>query len=238
MKKQDIFLLIFSLTFLFSILSLFITNSGEIQPTGKIASDTEIDNLIKSKKEIQIQKNPINLNLNESESSCILFENRISMENISLKYSEELEKVFLEIKKPEKISTNKTQICFTTERVYEKECFIGFFCKQSCETELKQFAGDITLNSFTEENQQSLKLPLHIKIACNPHGRDYTPLFLFLATVSLLIVAYIMDKKSKINQIEEDEEKLHELEEKIKKEKKEANRLRNKAKRKSEKKKK
>jgi hypothetical protein len=122
------------------------------------------------------------------------------------------------------------EFCFKTPIIYKKDCLVGsYMCMQECKEERKDYTGKILVKSVAPPTDvsgaggsattMSVSAPLNVKIRCNPHSRDFTPVYIIIAIISLLIIGFILYSKYKTPKLVRDKERLKKLQEQIKKEK-------------------
>lgn len=98
--------------------------------------------------------------------------------------------------------------CFKTPVVYEKDCLIGdsLLCKQECNEGMKSFSGEVEVISVSNEaqleqggsaTQLSASAPLNVRVRCIEHSRNYSPIYLLVAAIALvlLIISFYKSKK-------------------------------------------
>jgi hypothetical protein len=125
------------------------------------------------------------------------------------------------------------KFCFKVPKVYAREYasvpLIGRAIDElKCTEPLKVYEGEISLQSIPVENQingvggsstkMSVSRPLRIGVNCNPYPRNYMPLYIAIALVSVLIIFFVLFMRYRKPATERDREKLRKLQERIKKE--------------------
>jgi hypothetical protein len=123
------------------------------------------------------------------------------------------------------------QFCFQVPKVYKSECLVGgMLCKQECKETQVTYSGEILVKSIPNPTSSSggaggsaasmaVSAPLTLKVKCNAHEVNFTPLYLTIAIIALLIVIALVYRKYRKPTMLRDQEKLKKLQEKIKKEK-------------------
>lgn len=123
------------------------------------------------------------------------------------------------------------KFCFKVPKVYQRDCAVGsFLCELQCQEETKVYEGEVAIRTIPKETQMTgtggsataavIGAPLRVRVACNPHSRDYTLLYAFIAVFSVLIVASVLIKRYRKPKVERDKERLKKLKDEIKKESK------------------
>ncbi len=120
------------------------------------------------------------------------------------------------------------KFCFTVPYIYQRSCLIGdYICEQSCEEEQKVYAGEVIVESIPNpigttgtggsSTAMSVSAPLNVRVICTAHGKNFTPIYVLLALISLTVVLILIVKKYRKPKIEREKEKLRKLEGRIKK---------------------
>jgi len=121
------------------------------------------------------------------------------------------------------------KFCFQVPYVYKRDCLVGdYICAQSCSEPQKIYAGDVVVETIPSPltvqgtggsaTSMSISAPLNVKIQCNPHGKDFTPIYVLLALISLTIVLILIIRKYRKPKVDREKEALRKLKEKIKRE--------------------
>jgi len=120
------------------------------------------------------------------------------------------------------------KFCFNVPYIYERSCLIGnYICEQSCDEEQKVYAGEVIVESIPNpigttgtggsSTSMSVSAPLNVRVVCTAHGKDFTPVYILLALISLTVVLILIVKKYRKPKIEREKDKLRKLEGRIKK---------------------
>ncbi len=100
------------------------------------------------------------------------------------------------------------EFCFKVARVYARNCLVGgMLCEQTCTEPQVEYSGNIlALEEQTggttgtgSATSLGVSVPLKIKVACNAHPRNYTPAYIAIIIIALLLIAWILYKKQKGN---------------------------------------
>lgn len=95
------------------------------------------------------------------------------------------------------------KFCFKTPRVYEMDCLIAdnLLCKKECKEELKVFEGSVEVIELSEDEAKlggaggsktvmSVSAPLRVRVQCVPHSRDYSVVYILVALISAVLLAW------------------------------------------------
>jgi len=118
------------------------------------------------------------------------------------------------------------------KKVYERDYTIAgrFIDELKCEEEQKVYEGEIVVKSVPLETsyegtggsatQMAIGHPMRVRVNCNPYGKNYTLLYVFVALVSGLVIFMVLFKKYRTPKLQRDKEKLAKLRAEIRKQKK------------------
>jgi len=114
---------------------------------------------------------------------------------------------------PKDTSSSETipvTFCFKTPSVYEKDCLIGDFalCKQDCSEPMKIYEGEVQVvetdvkqvksgGSGGSSTQMSVSAPLRVKVQCVAHKRNYSLVYITVALIAGIILAWRLLKRNK-----------------------------------------
>jgi hypothetical protein len=119
------------------------------------------------------------------------------------------------------------KFCFEVPQVYSKECLIGdIICKQECKEEQIVYEGEVSVKSVPgnaaisgsggSATQMSVSAPLKIKVVCNPHGLDFSIVYITLIIISIVAILIILYLKQRKPDKQKKEEKLEQLRKEMK----------------------
>ncbi len=100
------------------------------------------------------------------------------------------------------------EFCFKLARVYARDCLIGgMLCEQTCSEPQVEYSGSILAveeqtggaTGTGSATSLGVSVPLKIKVGCNAHARDYTPVYVVVIIIALLLIGWILYKKQKSN---------------------------------------
>jgi hypothetical protein len=108
-------------------------------------------------------------------------------------------------------ATIPVTFCFKTPTVYEKDCLIGQFalCKQECVEPMKIYEGEVEVietdgevvksgGSGGSSTQMSVSAPLRVKVQCVAHKRNYSLIYISVALVAIIVLAWEFLFKKKL----------------------------------------
>ena len=85
------------------------------------------------------------------------------------------------------------EFCFAVPSdLYTEDCILGLFCKQECSGESKVYDGEVIVSSFSKgknsgsATEASVLAPLKLKVSCDDSRRNYTPIYVLIAVISLV----------------------------------------------------
>ncbi|MEI6058923.1 MAG: hypothetical protein WCP89_04085 [archaeon] len=115
------------------------------------------------------------------------------------------------------------EVCFKVPRVYAQDCLgWGMICKQECTEEQKVYEGSISVKSVPDpvaggsSAQAAVSAPLRLKVMCTPHGRDFSIVYIALASISAIGIFIILFRKYRKPEKERKREELVRLREEMK----------------------
>lgn len=107
-------------------------------------------------------------------------------------------------------SSIPVKFCFKTSSVYEKDCLLfgSLMCSKSCEEDMKIYEGQVEVVEVSESalanggsggstTTMTVSAPLKVKVQCIPHSRDYSPVYILVGVIALVILGIRIRKKSK-----------------------------------------
>jgi hypothetical protein len=123
--------------------------------------------------------------------------------------------------------------CFKTDRVYERDCWIGdsLICKQECNEEMKVYSGEVQVIESSEEEfksggaggsqtTMSVSAPLKVRVKCVAHERNYSLIYAVVALIAAILLAInIIKEKRKYKNVKKKKEDGEENEKSSKKKK-------------------
>ena len=191
---------------------------------------------------VGIKKYQESLLVNEGEEGCVVVGayNPFSTDtNVVVKVSEPLQEV-LSLQEadtkllPAGTSSDKAlemRFCFEVPTVYQRDCIVGsFVCALSCDEPQKVYEGEIYLQTLPLETaaggvggsttSMSVSQDMKVRVACNPHPRDYTLVYVLIALISALVIGIALFNKYRKPKEQRIKEKMQKLKEEIKKERK------------------
>ena len=101
------------------------------------------------------------------------------------------------------------KFCFRTPEVYTQDCklFNTFLCSQSCSEPQKVYSGtvdvleaqgpSVTAGSSGSSTSAGVSAPLTVKVLCNPHGTDYSIIYVVIGLIALVILLWRVSKRKK-----------------------------------------
>jgi hypothetical protein len=103
------------------------------------------------------------------------------------------------------------QFCFKTPDIYKEDCalFGKLMCKQECKEEIKTYEGDVNVIEVPgpqesaggiggSSTKMSVSAPIRIRVACEPHSRNYSVIYIALLAIALiLLIINLVRKKNK-----------------------------------------
>lgn len=144
--------------------------------------------------------------------------------------SEELQEVLTKQSADTKLLPAKTssddalnlEFCFKVPRVYSRDCLVGdFICEQTCTEDQKVYEGEVFLQSVpapTEiggtggsSTKMSVSHPMRIRVACEAHSRDYTLVYVLVALICAIVIAWTLFSKYRKPKAQRDKEKIAKL---------------------------
>ncbi len=118
------------------------------------------------------------------------------------------------------------QFCFKVPKVYTRDCSIGsFICALSCDEPQKEYVGDIFLQTVAGDSAaegggsataMSVSQDMNVRVACNPHPRDYTLIYIVVALISIIVVGSILFNKYRKPKEQRIREKMQKLKQEMK----------------------
>lgn len=119
-----------------------------------------------------------------------------------------------------------TQICFEIGDVYKEECMAGdFLCKLECKEKEVTYEGEVAASYRTggavggtgSAVGTSMAAPLTLTVRCTPHPVDYTPLYMLIVGIIIIIILGFTGKKIRDRKPPEErkKEKIEKLQRKI-----------------------
>ena len=99
--------------------------------------------------------------------------------------------------------------CFKSPRIYERDCWIGdsLICETTCEEEMKVFEGEMIAKEVTVSDlggasqgsatQTSITAPMRIRIQCVPKDRNYSFIYVVIASIAAILLAISLFNKKK-----------------------------------------
>jgi len=187
---------------------------------------------------VGIKKYQESMMVNENEEGCVIVGayNPFSTDTyINIGVSESLKEVLSLQEADTKLlpagtsSSNAIDMnfCFKVPKVYTRDCSIGsFICALSCDEPQKEYAGDIFLQTVPGDSvaggvggsttSMSVSQDMNVRVACNPHSRDYTLVYVLVALISALVVGTTLFNKYRKPKEQRIKEKMQKLKEEMK----------------------
>lgn len=191
---------------------------------------------------VGIKKYQESLLVNEGEEGCIVVGayNPFSTDtNIIVGVSDSLKEVLTLQEADTKLlpagtSSDKAievKFCFEVPIVYQRDCSIGsFICALSCDEPQKVYDGEIFLQTIPLQTSasgvggsttsMSVSQDMAVRVACNPHPRDYTLVYVLAALISAIVIGIALFSKYRKPKAERIREKMQKLKQEMKAENK------------------
>jgi hypothetical protein len=115
------------------------------------------------------------------------------------------------------------KFCFKVPEVYHRDCSIAgkFICKLDCTEPQQVYSGEIFLQSVPSPlsvggtggstTTMSVSQDMRVRVACTPHSRDYTLIYVVVAVICAIVIFTILFRKYRKPRVERDREKLKKL---------------------------
>ncbi|MBU2612140.1 MAG: hypothetical protein KKB62_00275 [Nanoarchaeota archaeon] len=99
------------------------------------------------------------------------------------------------------------KFCFKTPKVYGKDCLLfgSLLCSQECSEPMKVYEGQVIVSEASSSQtggsgsgsstSMSVSAPLRVRVQCVPHSTDYSPVYIAMGVLALLVLAWRIKKR-------------------------------------------
>ena len=176
----------------------------------------------------------------EGDEKCILYGAYNPSSNdikVKIEVSGELASIIQGASTEDKIIAARTpsknaeniNFCFKVPEVYEKDCLIGgFVCAQTCEEEVKNYNGEVTMTeqiisqggaAIGSGTSIAASTSLALTVKCNKSSRNWTPVIILGIIIVLILIGIVLYRKYRKPKLQRDMERLEKLKKMISREK-------------------
>jgi hypothetical protein len=129
-------------------------------------------------------------------------------------------------------NTIPVEFCFEVPKVYQRNYLIAgrFIEKLDCNEPQKEYNGEVVVKTVAPPSdiggsggsttQMSVGAPITVRVPCEKHGWDYTPVYVLVAFISLFVLVFTLFRKYRKPKDQRIKEKMQKLKKEMQKSKK------------------